>query len=428
MRLRRVSFDNWLRSHTHKEREERWLRELYPWPVLAQVHCDQEHLGVPQSIRHDGAAYEVTLRRIEWQCSHQTYRYRMFVESEGLAWHSRPFSDEYDMCGTRDGRFKTLFHRKKKEPLERIARAFFSRRWSDLSRHDFRSLAVSRYLAASVVCQVAERAYGHVVLTDYPTARVAGGYSPMLAHGSALWLGYRFYSEDAYAWARNCAGEASEVVAFYFADTRYQFRTDLPPGSSVRPVSEVDSEVGGEHRDLILALMRQLELPPEDTPLSSLEEMVRGRSTVSAVHVSESDVNEAHAALRRPCESKAELRYQLAAGVLLNAWIENERARGFPQRKKFYAFKQRIGELFGWAGARELPGVALWVEEDARSSHPLAFLRIDGVDFSFHAVPGVQDRRFADRERLTWSGVRLKPIAPLVLRWARFLMEAEAPG
>lgn len=394
MRLRGVSFSNWLRSHGGKKQEERWLRELYPWPVLAQVECGKELRSVRQRIRYDGAVYEATLRDVEWQPRHGTFRYRVFVESEGLGWHSRPFADEYDMCGTPDGRFVTLFHRRKKELLERVARAFFSRRWSDLSRQDFKSLAVSRFLAAGIVCRVAEQRYRDVTLTDYPNARLSGGYAPMLADGSDLWLGHRFFSEDGYSWARDCAGQASGVVALYFADTKYQFRTDLPSGSAVRSVSEVDAESGGEHRDLIVALLRRLELPSGDMSLPNLEALeaiVRGDEPASTVQVAESDVNEAHAALRRPCRSAVELRYQLAAGVVLNAWIENERARGFPQRKKFYAFKQRIGELVAWARVNRLQGVDLWAERVGRSAHPVVFVRIDGVDFSFHAVPGVHD-------------------------------------
>lgn len=100
----------------------------------------------------------------------------------------------------------------------------------------------------------------------------------------------------------------------------------------------------------------------------------------------------------------------------MNAWIENERARGFPQRKKFYAFKQRIGELVAWARVNRLQGVDLWAGRVGRSSHPVVFVRIDGVDFSFHAVPGVDDPLLAASNEFAWSQVRLKPIAPFVLR------------
>ena len=79
------------------------------------------------------------------------------MESEGLGWHSRSFSDVYDMCGTADGAFVTLFHTKKKEPLEKMDKAFFGRRWNSLDPDSFKSLAVSRFLAASIVGQSGAR-------------------------------------------------------------------------------------------------------------------------------------------------------------------------------------------------------------------------------------------------------------------------------
>ena len=127
MRLKGVSFANWIRrpSHAGKDPEERWLREWYPWPVLARVECGESYVGMAQSIRHDRITYEATLQCApKWQPRHGTFKYRMLIESEGLGWHSRAFSDRYDMCGTPDGSFVTVFHTNKREPLERIARSF----------------------------------------------------------------------------------------------------------------------------------------------------------------------------------------------------------------------------------------------------------------------------------------------------------------
>ena len=61
MKLRSVTFANWLASHASKDAEERWLRELYPWPVLAQVEYDQSHVGITQAITHDEVEYTATL-------------------------------------------------------------------------------------------------------------------------------------------------------------------------------------------------------------------------------------------------------------------------------------------------------------------------------------------------------------------------------
>ena len=209
------------------------MRELYPWPVLAQVDCDAKNVGRTQRIAFEGTHYEVTLESAQWQPPPLgTFRYRLRVESDGLGWHARSFSDEFDMCGTSEGAFVTLFHAKRKEPLEKIARAFFGRRWNSLGAQPFRSLAVSRFLAASIVGQVVEQAFPDPALSHYPGARLVGGMAPMFAKGSELWIGYRFFSEDAFAWARRSAGSASRVIVLFFADTKYQFRTDLPPRHS----------------------------------------------------------------------------------------------------------------------------------------------------------------------------------------------------
>ncbi|MBM4046143.1 MAG: hypothetical protein FJ279_13615 [Planctomycetes bacterium] len=212
------------------------------------------------------------------------------------------------------------------------------------------------------------------------------------------------------------------MVALYFADTKYQFKTDLPPGAQVQSIAQLDStELGGRHEDLIRALLRGLELPTEAPGPDQLAPIVLGHVQVPAAPVIEADVHEALAALKSPCGSKSELRYQLAAAVVLNAWIESERRLGFPQRKKFYAFKQKVEALAKWAIEAELPGVRLWAETLPHYDTPVLFVRVDDVDFSFHAIPIARRILGSTHAQLTWSGVRLKPIAPLVLAWARSL-------
>lgn len=420
-----MTFANWLGSpgHSKKGVQERWLRELYPWPVLAQVECDETYVGQLQRIVYDGAEFEVTLKSIQFQQEKGTFRYSLWVESAGLGWHMRSYADEFDLCGTPDGSFVTLFHAGKKEPLEKIAKAFFNRRWIDLERAAFKTLSVSRFLAATIAGEVAERAFLAYKLSHYPQARLIGDSVPMLASGGDLWIGYRFFSEDAYSWARLSAGKAARVVALYFADTKYQFQTDLPPGTSVQSISHLDSaELGGRHEDFIRVLLRGLELPTEAPQADQLEPIVLGHAQAPATSLTEADVHESLAALKRPCCSKSELRYQLAAAVVLNAWVESERELGF-KRKKFYAFKQKVDLLANWAMATSPSGVSVWAEKLPHSGKPVLYVRIDGVDFSFHAIPAASQIPDSGSQQLTWSGVRLKPIAPLVLAWARALQD-----
>ena len=124
--------------------------------------------------------------------------------------------------------------------------------------------------------------------------------------------------------------------------------------------------------------------------------------------------------LSRTDYGKAVERYET-----INEWIERERALGYRQRKKFYAFKEQIGALLRWLIEHPMPGVQYWAEHLPRSSQDITYIRIDGVDFSFHAIPGARELANDGPAALSWSGVRLKPIAPLVLAWARHLLKGD---
>jgi hypothetical protein len=428
VKLRNVSFECWLSSHSEKDVAERWLRELYPWPVLAQVDYDEGRCGATQTIIYDDVEYTARLISVRWQPAHGTFRYRVRIDSSGLGWHARSFADDYDICAARNGAFVTLFHAKTEEPLEKIARAFFGRRWSDLEAATFRTLAVSRFLAASLVSRIAEEAFAPGPLEHYPGARLTGG-APMFAKGGELWIGHRFYSEDAYSWARRNAGRARRVVAIYFADTKYQFRTDLPPGAEACSASEFDGQVlDNRYEDFIRVILRRLDLSVAEKDPNVMTDVLSGRSRApSPVLVSEGDVHEALAALKNSCRTKDDLRYQLAAAVVLNAWIESERRLGYPQRKRFYAFKQQVDRLARWALAAQDMGIVVWREDSPIPNEPLLFIRVDNVDFSFHAIPLARELP-GNVDGSRWSGVRLKPIAPLVLAWARELRSPSNAG
>jgi hypothetical protein len=416
-----VTFSNWLKSHGEKDPQERWLRELYPWPILALIDYGRASVGLMQEISYDGVNYVATVLRAQWQEAHGTFRYQVHVDSDGLGWHARSFADDYDVCAGRDGSFVTLFHARKKEPLERVARAVFGDRWGDIKPEQLRTLSVSRFLAASLVTQLAVEAFSAANLEHYPRSRLVGG-EPLLADDGRLWIGYRFFSEDAYTWARRNAGRADRVIAIYLADTKYQIRVDLPKGAEVESASALDGQfLDGRYERYVRALLRALEI---DATLDAITAtaLITGQlqPPVEQMVASEADVHESLAALKRPCKTKSDLRYQLAAGVLLNSWIESERRTGYPQRKKFYAFNQRIDELSRWAMETKPSGVVLWAEPSPLPNERILFIRIDGVDFSFHAIPFASELHDVDAHP-TWTGVRLKPIAPLVLSWARDL-------
>jgi hypothetical protein len=426
LKVLKVSYANWAANHPKKAHDEKWRRELYPWPVLDQVECESKNINCTRIIVHDDVAYHVTLKSKIWKTEHKTYNYTIFVESDGINWQSRPYSDEFVLCKERDGSFRTLFHsaRNGEEPLERIADAFFNRRFKQFNSKSFKQLSVSRFLAASIVRAVLTKYYediNGVKLIDYPTARLIGGASPMLTSSKGdLWLGYRFFQEDAYEWARRSAGEDRYVLACYFAETKYQFKADLPANVKVRSITEIDSDIGGMYDEFITYLLRSLEVPRQPRPPDELLPIILGQVERPVRKVTVEDVHEANAALKRQCHSKADLRYQLAAAVVLNAWIDDEKRRGYDRGKFYAAFKPRVSELAIWATKQELSDVKVWAET-TKSHKEMLFIRVDKVDFSFTEIPFARELIILGSEQFTWSGVRLKPKAAALLEWARGL-------
>ena len=222
VKLKDVTFERWLASHPEKQAKERWLRELYPWPVIAQVDYAEGLVGKHQHVWHDGVNYEVTLTDVKWQPEHGTFKYAIRVACDGLGWQARSFDDPFHVCARPDGTFVTLFHAKRYERLEKIARAFFGRRWEAIDPEVAQTLAVSRFLNAALVAMMLEDAFGRDKLSYHPRSRLTKSGCPLFVRrDGALWLGYRYFSEDAFSWARSNAGKVPEVTAIYFADTKY---------------------------------------------------------------------------------------------------------------------------------------------------------------------------------------------------------------
>jgi hypothetical protein len=425
MKLRDVTFERWIATSAHagKPSRERWRRELYPWPVIADVDYSEDLVGIPQHIRHDGADYLVTLRGTRYQPDRGTWVYSIHVACDGLGWNARSYDDPFSVLASPDGRFVTLF-RRGNDPLEKLGRAFFARRWEAVDAALAQTLSASRYLSAALIGEMLEDAYGHRELLS-PTSSLTHSASPLfVSKDGDLWLGYRYFSKDAYIWARRHASKTSQLRALYIADTKYQFRTDLPEGAHVQSANVFDRDMlQGRYAELITVLQRRVELPTRRQGDARMPMILAGEVAAEPVAVGEGDVHEALTGIHIPCHTKADLRYCLACAVVLNVWIEEERRAGFRGRKKFYAFKRRVAELTRWAQSADLEGVLTWYERGADHVSPLMCFRIDDVDFTFDAIP-IPDGTSPSSGSLAWRGVRLKPIAPLVLTWAKTLRDA----
>ncbi|MCC7539841.1 MAG: hypothetical protein IT379_26705 [Deltaproteobacteria bacterium] len=419
LRIRGINFSTWLRNHA-PDHDARWYRELYPWPVFARGDYAPELIRYPQIVDEGDVTYTLTVTSIKTQAN-QRLCYRVHLSTNGLGWTSRAWDHDFNLIADTSGAFITLFTAQQ-DPLKRAVADFFHGRWRDVEA--FRSLSASRLLAATLASRVVSESAIFCGVEEYPTLLIRG-HRPMFSKGDDLWIVYRFYAEDAYTFARWAASRCASVIALYFAETKYQYLRGLPPNATVISVADLDrTRLHGKYAAHVVFLLHQLHSPGEDLSEEAIRGALTGENPAEEVDIAEGDVQESLAALRLPLENVADLRYVLAAGVVINAWIDCERSLGKRQRKKFYAFKQQIADAVRWALRAQPPGVIIWIEE------PFLYARVDNVDFSFTAIPleeGVRATLTArDTTRITWRGVKLKPIAPIVLSWARKLRGCRA--
>lgn len=75
---------------------------------------------------------------------------------------------------------------------------------------------------------------------------------------------------------------------------------------------------------------------------------------------------------------------------LFDLWMRNGRAGDFPARAVPSApateADVKVESLAGWVAEASPPGVELWAEALPPSGAPAPFVRVDDVDFSFHAI------------------------------------------
>lgn len=124
----------------------------------------------------------------------------------------------------------------------------------------------------------------------------------------------------------------------------------------------------------------------------------------------------------------ADAAYVCACANLLNAAL-NRRLRTYDDSvklaKEVYSFKAIFGRTIDDMVKKPPPDVQVYVEQDA-----LLYVSVRELQFSFHAIPRTPAIRAYRLSRNNvpqpWSGKRLQPVAPLVLRWARALLLEES--
>jgi hypothetical protein len=443
MRVHSLSFDTWCRNHADSHRA-RWCRELYPWDVFPLVDYAPALAGADQRVRSGGAEYTVRLLE-HWVGGNGRNNVLFHLASRpsgrGRAWEHRHWDDTFQLVAEPDGYFITLFT-KKKDPSERVLADFMSGRFERVA--PIRSMPLSALLFRSVLTYGAEQAFGPMAAgASFPTSDSHGAaqagpttFAPFLSQGRSLWIGYAFTEENAHRFAiRNAPHCDRLVVAFCRPTFTRHHRCDRPSAQVVSLPGFLDlasAETRRRYMPHARFLLNNLIHAAAAAPPSAAAQTLAGRISSSGrerMPIHTSAVREARAGLGVCVQSAADCAYFFACANLLNAALNPNLglyAGSLRLCKEVYSFKSVVAAAIEGIVAEPIDGVSCYFDPDGT-----AYVTVLGVQFSFHAIPRtsrIAAYIFSGRNvPQPWSGVRLQPIAPLVLEWASALAEQSSP-
>ena len=153
--------------------------------------------------------------------------------------------------------------------------------------------------------------------------------------------------------------------------------------------------------------------------------LIKTQKKAMLIHTSE--LREAKAGLGMIVTTAGDAAYVCACANLLNAAL-NQHLKTYggslKLAKEVYSFKAILGRAIEDMVWKLPPSVRIYVEPDG-----LIYIAVCGLQFSFHAIPrtsGIRSYECSEQNApQVWTELRLQPVAPLVLKWARALLLEE---
>ena len=358
--------------------------------------------------------------------------------SSGQSWEHRYWDDTFQLVAAPDGYFVTLFT-KKQDPSEKVLSDFMSGRFERVE--PIRSQPRPTLLFRSVLSYGAEQAFGSLaedasfpVIYPREPADTAGGpderrprnIAPFLSNGRALWIGYSFTEEKAHRFALHNASQCDRRIVTYCQPALSQHHRCNRPNVQVVSLPKLLELASPETRRSYMPharfLLNNLIDAAVALPSASVEELA-GRIPLSAgakMPIHTSAVREARIGLGLCIEDAGDGADFLACANLLNAALNPKLGAydGCLQPETVvYSFKSVVGEALENIAATPINGVACDFSPDG-----ITYVTVLGVQFSFHSIPRTKTLEayiaLGRNVPQPWSGVRLQPIAPLIMDWA----------
>jgi hypothetical protein len=211
------------------------------------------------------------------------------------------------------------------------------------------------------------------------------------------------YCNPTYTRHHRCNYEGTEIISIYELSEK------------------VSSQVRKKYENQIRFLQNHLNLPESININELLKEINQPKK--EEYEIQKSDLMEAFATMKILPKSETDFFHSLCCINLINAYLSRQR-RGNQQVEKdaklfknMYSFKAYLSEILTERIKAKNFSAPLYIEKN------LIMVEINGFQFSFHNIPLNEIletfSRSQDNNKIEWSGKRLQPIAPLLLKYSR---------
>ena len=446
MKISTIDFDTWSKNHV-QDHDAKWCRELYPWEVFQRIDYDLSAVNEQQTVIVANAAHTAIIEKFHVaENGRLNYLIRLGSIPSGKRqqWNQRTWNDLFHLVADPAGYFITLYT-EKRDPSKVLLRKFLSSRFAEIEA--VRSLPISSLLFRSLISYAAHDSHeGLQRFRSFPLVSSNVNrrahqiqplrrktYEPFLSKDRELWIITSFTEERASREALRIDGQAKRLIAVFCHPTFTRHHRCGDQSCSVVSLSEflrmlspvIHRRYIQQARFLINHLRQEPNEHRKSLTSDAILSLIKTRKKPMPIHTSE--LREAKAGLGMIVTTAGDAAYVCACANLLNAAL-NQHLKTYSGSlklaKEVYSFKAILGRAIEDIVWKLPPAVRVYVESD-----DLIYISVRGLQFSFHAIPRTSAIRSYECSEQNvpqaWTELRLQPVAPLVLKWARALLLEE---
>lgn len=440
MKLKNLHFDQWLDNHS-SDHDDKWCRELYPFHVFGQVNFDQSTINEEQKFYFNGMSYYVIIKKIDLQNNGRnkaSFGISTVPKNKTQEWKQRRWNTEFQIVYSQHFDFITVFTRKEDPSKDYVVR-FMKGNFEKINNE--KSIPISELLIKTLILHILEDAFPGGIhnqkfeflkkgINDKPEhpqfpRKKINQFSPIYSIERNLWIYYSFTEEKAHRIAFHNSNQCDELIVIYCNPTYTRHHRCNYEGVkiiSIYQLSEIVSPLfRKKYEKQIRFLQNHLNLS-EKVDIKTLLSEINEPKKVQ-YEIEKSDLMEAFATMKIIPNSDADFFHSLCCINLINSYLsiqrQNKQQPGKDNKlfRNMYSFKTYLGDILTERIKNKNFSLPICIDKN------LIIVEIYNFQFSFHNVPLNQTlQEFAncvENRPIMWSGKRLQPIAPLLLKYSR---------